>query len=252
MLVQTRQDGLRLIRQNDHALVSARLALEWVGFGRVPRPLPFPLVLAVGLHDIAWASADAAPERDPATGRPRAFDTVDDAYRVPLYSDGLDQLEAIDDFSGLLGSHHYGRFLPADSPFGRREAERRARIEARLDPSLTDPAALDIRRAYVRHFDFLSLFVCLTDPGAVNPPEWLSPESIGEAPDGTRYALSWAADDVIRCDPFPFAAPFRVAFPARDLPRVTYATDQELQDAWTAAPPRVVRVRLEGPAAGQV
>ncbi len=244
MLVQHRENGLRLIRQTDHALLSGRLAQEWVGFGRVPRPLPFPLVLAIALHDLPWAAVDAVPVRDPATGLPRAFDTVDDAYREPLYSRGLDALERLDDPAALLASHHFSRFLPEDSDFGRREARRRARLEERMDPAWSDPAATDVRRALLRHLDFLSLFLCLTDPGAVDPPDWLGPERVGEAPDGTRYDLAWDDPRTVRCNPFPFAAPFGVAFPARDLPQARFDSDEDLRDAWNAAPPFVVRIRL--------
>lgn len=240
MLVQKRADGLRLIRQNDHALLAGRLATEWVGFEPQPDPLPFRATLAIALHDLAWARVDREPELAP-TGLPYAFDTVDDPYRLPLYAAGLDELERIDPYAALMASRHYLRFLPIDPEFAPAEEARQKRLQKTLGASVGESDQLQY---LLRHLDFLSLFLCLTDPAAIDPAKWLEPEFVGQAPGGT-YQLAWADDQTVTANPFPFRRSLSLEWPIRDLPAGPFSSQEALDAAWAAAPPRSRRVRLE-------
>jgi hypothetical protein len=52
----------------------------------VPRPDPFaPVVNAALQHDCAWLPWEAAPDFDPATGLPRAFNAVPGHAHVPMW-----------------------------------------------------------------------------------------------------------------------------------------------------------------------
>lgn len=243
MLVQRRADALRLIRQNDHALLAARLAQEWIGSGDEAAPLPFRAVQAVVLHDLAWAPADSEPEWDDALKRPRAFDAVTDAYREPLYATGLDTVERIDEYAALIGSFHYARFLPEDSAFGRSERRRRERLLATLPGEATDPAEVEAHRALLRHFDVLSLFLLLADPGGLDAPEWLDAGAVGRTAPGAPLTLAWKAPTAVTVRPFPFRKPFAVSVRARDLPADPACAD-DLREAWRRSSPRSAIVSL--------
>jgi hypothetical protein len=244
MLVQRRGDTVWLIRQNDHALLSGRLAREWVGPRRDDAVGP-GVALAIALHDLAWAEADREPVRDPETGTAVPFTDWPDRDREPLQTAGLDLLERLDPLAALLGSLHYVRFLDPDQfpRFAEREAARQGRLRKRLGRAKGDPG-VERARLQLRHLDFVSLFVCLTGPGARDAPDWLTAERIGQAPDGTRYRLGWEAADALVCDPFPYRRPFGVAFPYREL-ALRHDSAEALAAAWHQATPhfREIRVR---------
>jgi len=243
MLVQRRADGFRLVRQNDHALLAARLAQEWIGTDPAPSPVPFRAVTAIALHDLAWAAVDAEPEWDDEAKRPRAFDAVPDEYREGLYAAGLDLVEDVDAYAALIGSFHYARFLPEDSSFGRAEARRRERLLAALPRAHTAAADLDAHRALLRHLDFLSLYLLLGDPGGLDTPDWLAADPVGRTAPGSPLALARPDAATVTVRPFPFRRPFTVGARARDVPADAASADA-LRDAWRRSSPHDVVVSL--------
>lgn len=252
MIVQTRSGNLRLIRQHDHALASGRLAHEWTGTSSEPAPLSHEAVLAIALHDLSWREADRAPRRNAATGEILSFETWPVQERIALYSAGLDEVERIHPYAGLLGSLHYGGFLAKEhEDFGRREAARRDRLRAELGPAAPDEARVRSDLAWLRFFDLLSLFICLTGPAAVRAaPDWLAAAKVGAAPAGIQLALRWAEEDTLLVDPFPFRAPVDLRIPCRDLPLAPFSTDEALRAAWDAAPPASHDIRITRPPPG--
>ncbi|MEZ5066086.1 MAG: DUF3891 family protein [bacterium] len=241
MLVQRRAGSLRLIRQNDHGLLTGRLAQEWIGFG-APAPLAFPDVLAIALHDLAWAEADREPVFDPATGGVRSFRDWTDPEREPMQSAGLDLVERLSPRAALIGSLHYARFLdPEEYPaYARREGERRARTRVELDLA-EDDAIVERTRGLLVHLDLVSLLLCLGDPGALDPPDWLAPRIETSAP--APYSLAWRSEREVACDPFPFRAEFEVACPYREI-AAPLASAGDLRAAWRSAAPRFLSVRI--------
>ncbi|MGH7541675.1 MAG: DUF3891 family protein, partial [Gemmatimonadota bacterium] len=265
MLVQHRRDGcLRLFRQHDHALAAGRLAFAWVGLDRDPRPLAFEVVLATALHDLAWRALDRAPRRDPATRRPFAFDEYPLADKLEAYRDGLDAMEGVHLYTALLGSLHYTTFpdvrgsaLPISREFLASEQERCARLRLRLGyagardegiervrveeapdtPGGEVGAVLDRELDYLRLFDRLSLYLCLTPPSAVSDaqPDWIDRLRHLETPDGRLLHLTWMEDDVLHVDPFPFREPVELCVPYRDLLADSFPDDEALATAWRRA-----------------
>lgn len=247
MLVQYRGDRCRLIRQNDHALLSGRLAQQWAGFDGW-RPSG-GMATGIALHDLPWAERDREPRWIPDSGEPEPFTLLPDGEREPLQVEGLAALERIHDWGGLLGSLHYARFLPEDEypEFAAAEAKRQARLRGRLGPAAGDEDVERARRLLI-HLDFLSLYVCLTAPGTERAPSWLSPDLVGESPEGTRYTLHWYDEGTLACDPFPFRRPFTLAVPYREMP-VRFDSAEALREAWADAVPRFAEYHLR-PAEG--
>jgi hypothetical protein len=247
MIVQVRDDGLTLLRQHDHGIASGVFALAWVGFGREER-LPFDLVLASALHDFAWSGADERPRLRPSGGLPEDFETYPTDEKYSFYETGLDGVEIIAPYSALLGSLHYAAFAAerGRDDFLARETARRARIRTDLGLGPSHDATIETHRAFVRLFDNLSLFVCLRAPGVRNQPDWLAPERVGSAPDGTAFTLEWTDPARLRFDPFPFAAPFAVQIPARRLPAGPFRSDTDLHATWDAAPPTTLDIEIVG------
>lgn len=258
MLVQVRSDGqLRLFRQHAHALAAGELAFAWAGPERDGDPLSFELVLATALHDLSWRELDRRPLRDERTGRPVAFDEYPLAPKLEAYARGLNELEAIHRYAGLLGSRHYTSFpdvRAADSPdakeFVAAERARRARLWRELDLEEATPTdgpwesvsedepAVSRDLDYLQLFDGLSIFVCLTPPSARagDRPEWVERLRHLETPGGSLLHLTWMEDDVLHVDPFPFRGPVELRLRYRELPTDSFPDQDALDAAWDAAP----------------
>lgn len=246
MVVQVRRNVFRVIRQHDHALASGALAGEWIGTGNAPEPLPLEVVLAAALHDCGWRDADAVPRRDPGADGVLGFLEHPREQRVRFYPAGIDEVERVHPYAGLLASLHYGR-LPRDestAAFLEAETERRQRLARELDLDDEGLARLERHRRFVTLFDDLSLYACLAAPGSQTRPDWLLPDEVAATPDGEPLRLRWLAPDTIEVGPFPFRRTVELAIPARDLPRRRYEDDASVRRAWNVARPIVHRVRF--------
>jgi hypothetical protein len=240
MLVQARLDGrLRLLRQHDHALLSGQLAMSWVGFERAPSPLPFNLVLATALHDASWLELDHRPVLDDEAGRPHSFHTHPLEPKLEAYRHGLDRLENLSRHATLLASMHYAAFLDSsEAPeFVREEATRRQRLAEELGLCEEDDEQLSRELAYLRLFDNLSIFLCLTPPGSDDRrrPEWIDNLRHLRSPDGPLLHLTWLGEDLVHVDPFPFRDAVPIQLPYRELARQDFDTQEELDGAWADA-----------------
>lgn len=279
MIVQPRSDRLRLIRQHDHALAAGELAHAW-------RPaagaLPFRLVAAVGLHDVAWRDLDARPRLDAESGRPHAFDTLPLGPKLRAYAAGVDEMEAVDPWVGLLGSLHYASFLDREAAprFLDSESERRGRIRERLrgrrsggagKPRTQDvPGAADVPSGgeaddggrdrprgddgidgrlerhlrWLKFFDGLSLRLCLAPPGVPDDalPPWLDRGAPVTPPAGDAFVPGWTGEARVDLGPAPLTGPATLEVPYRDLPRRTWDDPGALEAAWREAPERIWRL----------
>jgi hypothetical protein len=240
MLVQARLDGrLRLLRQHDHALLSGQLAMSWVGFERAPTPLPFDLVLATALHDAPWLELDHTPVLDGEVGRPHSFHTHPLEPKLAAYKHGLDRLESLSCHAALLASMHYAEFLDSSeaSEFIRGEANRRRRLAEALGLDEEEDEQLSRQLAYLRLFDNLSIFLCLTPPGSDDGqrPDWIDNLRHLRTPDGPLLHLTWLGEDLVHVDPFPFRDAVPLQLPYRELARQEFDTKEELDEAWDGA-----------------
>ena len=247
MLVQVRQEGLRLIRQPDHARLAAELARSWRGTEGREGALPLRLVVATALHDAAWWPLDEAPRFDSSTGRPFAFHDHPLPEKLAAYREGLDRLEALDPYAALLGSLHYASFLDETTApeFLAGERKRRERLEPEVDRR-----AAEEELAWLKCFDDLSIRLCLTSPGhrPEELPSWLDPDARVPVPgQGPELSISWSRDGVGSVAPWPFGPAVTCELPARELDRVRYPDAGELQRAWRAAERRTWRLTLRPP-----
>lgn len=243
MLVQIRRDGrLRLFRQHEHALVSGGLAAAWRGLGREPEWLSFELVLATALHDLAWRELDAQPRLDPDTGRPCPFHAFPLEEKLAAYRRGLDRLGRIHPYAGLLGSLHYTSFPEAGEAgaFQEAERERRERLRSVLDFGPEEEAGLRRDLGFLQLFDSLSIFLCLGPPSAdvSAQPAWVEEAHHLVVPGDGAFHLTWADDDVVHADPFPFRETVDLRLSYREVDGSGFASQRELRRAWEAAPER--------------
>ena len=219
MLIQHRDHVFRLIPQHEHALLAGALAFAWRtadGEG-----LPARTALAAALHDVVWIEEDRLPRLDAATGAPHDFATIPPETKRAFVERGVRSLAAVEPaVAELIADHHHA--LAAGTPV-----------------KTTSPLA------WVRFFDNLSLFVCLTPPGTSSNPPWLSVRTL-VPPVGPPVSLSWSQPDALSIGPYPFGAPFRTSLPFRDLPRRRFESQESLGRAWEEAEEQEWTVTLTG------
>lgn len=247
MLVQDHGDVLRLVRQQDHAQISGELAHAWRGASDADAGLPYRIVWATGVHDVAWMELDRAPILDPESGRPYDFHRLPLERKLGPYREGIDRVADLAAYAGFQVSRHYCSFLDDEesAEFLQRERRRRACLRPRLRPALRDGALLDRELAFLKLFDTLSLYLCLADPAleAGSRPRWLVPQDRVRTPGGGRVELAWRAPGVLELEPDPFAAPLELVVPYRQLPP-SFGDEQELERRWREAEVEHETVRL--------
>ena len=245
-------DRLVLVRQTDHALLSGWLAAAW---GAPPWNPPRPYdscVVAGRLHDLPWAAFDEALPRRP-DGRPYAFFEVARAVTTRLYSLGLDAVEAIDPYAGLLSSLHFSGFFTshwgwrhghapptlegeegeAVERFVAHELARQRRLRDRLGVDGARDRELMCGYLWLQLWDRISLDVCrhgFDGWSGEYPPTPVGPEPGAEV---VRLRVALEPGGVCRLDPYPLLpCPYRARVPAVRVPLA--ATGGELRRAWRA------------------
>lgn len=193
-------------------MLSGALAAAWRLEPRPDGP-PWPTVMAASLHDFLWREEDAAPVLDPGSGWPRSFTGLPRTERTAMLRTHLPVVDAVDPRVGALVREHHAALLEEREPTG---------TEA----------------PWVWFFDGLSLFACLTGPGA-DPdrvPGWLGPGVLTPPEPEQPLEARWMDDATLRLDPFPFAGDqLRADVPFREIPRRRYHDPDDLRAAWESA-----------------
>ncbi|SDR95963.1 Protein of unknown function [Paenibacillaceae bacterium GAS479] len=198
MIVRKTEQAFILIHQHDHAALSEQLARSLA-----PELLPegarrAEIIYAASQHDRGWISLDETPIWNDATGMPFTFEDYPLLPKIAFYKRGIDEVEAVSPYAGLLCSLFYSAFFvhmegEACEEFLRREEIRQHRLKMNLR---TEQQELDRDLKLLQLLDSLSLYVCLNEPGAVGENEhpWYRegfPGTEGLMPSGRKLRASW-------------------------------------------------------------
>lgn len=280
MLIQARQGRLRLVRQHDHGLLSGEMAAAWKGslgsseWDRV-------VILATSLHDLGWRELDERPRWNPETGRPHDFLDFPAEEKYQAASEGIDRIEELHPYAAVLVSLHYASFGSPGRPsdFEEDEEDRRVELLDSLEDDAPGPRQIQADLQALRLFDNLSLFLCLTPPGAdpSSAPSWLTPDLLrlpswaasavsaeddapgtsglgsgtgtGEASrdrEGVALHLEWRDEESVILDPYPFEEEgLELEIPFRELPQERFPDAESLERAWEDAEDESWTLRLD-------
>lgn len=213
MIVRERPDSFLLVEQHEHGLVSGEFARRWA-----VRPRPFEsTIYAVENHDVAWQALDGEVLWNEEEDRPYSFLDYPTEPKLTAQRRGVDLVESRDPYAGCLCSMHYARFLlgsesPVEVGFREGEMERQRRLREEISEEELENLERNFR--FLRLCDGLSLFLCLNEPGRTGYPP---PTPGGFELDRTRYEPVWEDERTLRLDPDPFAEPFDIAIPYREV-----------------------------------
>lgn len=257
MIVREEGDELVLVRQADHALLSGWLAGAW---GAAPWQRPEPpegTVLGARLHDLAWTPFDEAVPRR-ADGRPYPFQEVTRTITAPLYSRGLDAVEAIDPYAGLLASLHYSGFYhshwgwrhwypnsgledeekDAVDRFVAGELARQRRLRDRLF-GWDEAADRQLHRNYVwlQLWDRISLDICRFGFAGFSTDYPQVPVTYALDADQVQLGIRLEPGGLCRLEPYPLLVePYRARIPCVRVPLAACEPGEglALHRAWAA------------------
>jgi Protein of unknown function (DUF3891) len=252
VIVREEGDELVLVRQTDHALLSGWLAAAWEAPPwTAPRPYD-SCVAAARLHDLPWAAFDETLPCRP-DGRPYSFHELARAITTRLYVHGLDAVEAIDPYAGLLASLHFSGFFAnhwgwreafqppspegeegkAIAAFVEHELRRQRRLRDRLGVDAVHDRELLCGYLWLQLWDRISLDICrhgFTGWSGEYPPV---PASLDPAAEPVRLRVDLEPGGVCRLDPYPLLErPFRVRVPAARVPLAALGDQAELRRVW--------------------
>ena len=200
---------VRLVTQAAHARLAGALARCW------DVSLPQPVLEAIDQHDDPWIETDASLRLD-EEGGVYDFMTLPLDERLALYTRGIDAME--DPRVALLTSLHYVRLIKGQASEAW-VAHERARQRSLAAALALDDATLATHLDWLRFFDVLSLYVCMTPPGAsaAGRPYWLSPEVFARDPQGRRFVPRWGGPEHLVLEGAPMEE-VTFALPCTDRP----------------------------------
>ena len=256
MIVREEADRLLLIRQVDHSMLSGWLAASW-GAGPWERPQPYSsCVIAARLHDLIWVPWDEALPRRP-DGRPYNFREVPRQVIVPYQQRGIDAVEALDPYAGLLVSLHFSGFYrsqwgwesgqvdaadrEAVDQHLEHEEKRQQRIRQALDRDPAGERRLECNYKWLQMWDRISREICAYGfESGFSIDEPALPARVEAGAEEVRLRIRLERGGVCRLDPYPLSVePYRARIPCVSVPLDDL---DSLEDRWLAAGQEAIEV----------
>jgi hypothetical protein len=245
VLLRHDDHGVLAIGQASHAWLSGQLARVW-GNDRFAAPDPYEEVcLAAEQHDVAFATWDLDPVRDPHTGLPYSFMEMPVEMHLQLWSAAPRCLLTQSRYAALLVSMHGSRLYKrrnldhlteAQVTAVRNYLDAQRRFQEEVSRGF-DPVVVDLGSQLVWTWDFLSLVTCL---------DW-TPRTARGVPtvDGSvDMEISALAERRLALDPWPFKDDLiRVRCEGRRLTG-RYETEEALRAALSSASWETVEFEL--------
>lgn len=253
MIIFEREKSYIMVAQNDHAKVSKEIATNCKDDYFFTSNRTKELLLAIEEHDRGWIELDASPIWNDKTGKPYSFIDYPIDLKISIYKKGLDEVEGMSKYAGLLCSFHYSSFIQdADEPvvekFWEEEKQRQDRLSRELgmdDDNLKETMMyhLDL----LKFSDYISLYVCLNEPGDNNNkhPFFQNgfPQLFLFATDKPIVAY-WESKETVLLSFSPLKSETKVKLPFKEVMKDQIKKDGMLQ-AWKDTPVSIRQVKFK-------
>lgn len=174
VIIRERSDEIVMIKQNDHAQICGMFAGHWKKdffFGGSRRN---SVELAVAEHDRGWTLVDNNPILNKETQLPFSFMDYPLPEKLSFYKSGIDEVERMDLYAGLLCSYHYSRFVEKNedeqsNQYMKEERDRQNRLKNSI-PNYNEQI-FQFHLDLLVFCDNLSLYACLNEPGVPKAEE---------------------------------------------------------------------------------
>jgi len=222
MIIRERKNEYVMIEQADHSVISGDCFANWKDELLKGDQFTDAIRYAITNHDFGWKEFDKMPFWNDEKGAPYNFMDFPSIPKLVFYKNGIDELENLNPYAGMLVSRHYSHLVIGDSEyeeakiFIKNELERRDRLAKEIKGF--DENLFEYHYAQLAICDNFSLFVCLNEPGTDKAEEHpLFKNGIpipGELKmlNQDSFNLEWIGTDKVRLTPFPFKSetPFTI------------------------------------------
>ena len=172
MIVLERHQSYSLVTQNDHAQIAGVVARNCNEEYFFDDNRTHEVLLAIKEHDRGWIELDSSPVWNDQTEKPYSFIDYPLSLKITFYKKGVDEVEKMSKYAGLLCSFHYASFIqdpsePAVREFWQKEKQRQERLskELQLAGNEHKQETLMYHLDLLKFCDYLSLYICLNEPG---------------------------------------------------------------------------------------
>ncbi|RST77519.1 DUF3891 family protein [Siminovitchia acidinfaciens] len=168
MIVRERDKEFVMVEQHHHAQISGELMRCLKKDLMKGREALESVTFAVYQHDCGWIPADKHPFWNDKDFAPHSFINFPTPLKALIYKAGIDEVAKEDNYSALLCSEHYTRFMIHDKSeeakaFVKSEKGRQEYLKKSLPDFDSD--LFQFHFGLLQFFDNLSLFLCLNEPG---------------------------------------------------------------------------------------
>ncbi|MFU0790497.1 MAG: DUF3891 domain-containing protein [Virgibacillus proomii] len=223
MIVRAHKNGYILIEQDHHAQTSGDMIKKWKEIHFPKSEHKASVIYAIDKHDIGWKPFDQEPFWNDLAEKPYSFIDFPNSAKTMLYASGIDQVEAVDSYAGLLCSVHYTRFLKGDaSPISRKFVKQEKQRQQRIIQMAGNFDSELFAKYYslLQLCDNLSLFICLNEPGTDQHPffkEGIPLPANLESFTGEKINLTWKDKTTVALSDFPFVSEVSFSYPYKWL-----------------------------------
>ncbi|BCB04232.1 DUF3891 family protein [Bacillus sp. KH172YL63] len=225
MIIREREHSFIMIEQHHHAFISGEI-IQHIDRKFLQSTDYFEsLTLSAYQHDRSWIGLDACPIWNDSEKKPFSFSDFPLLLKLAFYQKGVDEIEKMNLYAGLLCSMHFYSFFTQSSnrdclAFMDKEDERQTRIKKEL-PEL-DKELLQQHFTLLQFSDDLSLYLCLNEPGVEKSKEhpwFIKGFKHTDMFSKTQKLLNarWLDEVHVGLDPFPFADECRVHLPYKKV-----------------------------------
>ncbi|WP_419954211.1 DUF3891 family protein [Neobacillus niacini] len=172
MIVLEREQSFLIVTQNDHAHLAGEIAQSCKEDYFFNDNHTEEVLLAIKEHDRGWIELDSSPVWNDKTEKPYSFIDYPLSLKITFYKKGLDEVEKLGKYAGLLCSLHYSSFIqdssePAVREFWKAEKQRQDQLSKALQLTGNEhkQKTLMYHLDLLKFCDYLSLFISLNEPG---------------------------------------------------------------------------------------
>lgn len=219
MIIREYTNEFVMIEQDHHAHLSGEIAANLKESLTPEKERRKSVEYAIYKHDYGWKLIDKQPFWNDQKQAPYTFVDFPVLPKIVFYKHGIEEVEKVDCYAGLLCSKHYARFLLDDTSkeaqvFVRQEQERQKRIIQSLTDF--DQDAFNFHYGLLQLCDNLSLYMCLNEPGTPKEKEhpfFQKGIPIPSSIDGLqqdKLNMRWEDEKTILTDELPFDRPLTI------------------------------------------
>ncbi|MFC4024863.1 DUF3891 family protein [Oceanobacillus longus] len=233
MIVREHDQHFVLIQQDHHAQISGDIMKQWKSDYFHGMELRESVEYAAYQHDHGWKEFDKQPFLNDKEKVPFSFFDFPNLPKIILYKHGIDEVQKVDPYAGMLCSEHYKRFLLNNTSL---EAQAFVTYEEMRQQTIIDTLNKFNKRLFEFHYsllqlaDNLSLYICMNEPGAEKQNEHSFFKK--GIPTSTtlhefckqKIQLRWLNDHTVVINDFPFEESIEITLKQKVIAKDTIAT----------------------------